>query len=30
MLGESIETSAGDPKRAGESIREVGINPLNI
>ena len=28
MIGESIETSAGDPKRAGESIREVGTNPL--
>ncbi|HHT9159681.1 MAG TPA: phosphoenolpyruvate carboxykinase [Candidatus Brocadiaceae bacterium] len=30
MLGESIETSAGDPKRAGESIREVGTNPFII
>jgi len=30
MIGESIETSAGDPKRAGESIREVGTNPFII
>lgn len=30
MLGESVETSAGDPKRAGESIREVGTNPFII
>ena len=30
MLGESIETSAGDPKRAGESIRVVGTNPFII
>ena len=30
MLGESIETSAGDPKRAGESIREVGTNPFIV
>lgn len=30
MLGESIETSAGDPKRAGESIREAGTNPFII
>ncbi|MBF8278348.1 MAG: pckA [Candidatus Brocadiaceae bacterium] len=30
MLGESIETSAGDPKRVGESIREVGTNPFII
>ena len=28
MLGESIETSAGDPRRAGESVREVGTNPF--
>jgi phosphoenolpyruvate carboxykinase (ATP) len=30
MLGESVETSAGDPKRAGESVREVGTNPFII
>ena len=30
MLGESIETSAGDPDRAGESIRVVGTNPFII
>lgn len=30
MLGESIETSAGDPERAGESIRVVGTNPFII
>jgi phosphoenolpyruvate carboxykinase (ATP) len=30
MLGESIETSAGDPTRAGESKREVGTNPFMI
>lgn len=30
MLGESIETSAGDPRRAGESVREVGTNPFTI
>ena len=28
MLGESVETSAGDPRRAGESIRVVGTNPF--
>ncbi|GAA0656817.1 phosphoenolpyruvate carboxykinase (ATP) [Salarchaeum japonicum] len=28
MLGESVETSAGDPSRAGESIRVVGTNPF--
>ena len=30
MLGESIETSAGDPARAGESVRVVGTNPFVI
>lgn len=30
MLGESIQTSAGDPDKAGESIRVVGTNPFII
>jgi len=30
MLGESIETSGSDPKRAGESVREVGTNPFIV
>ncbi|ACA60065.1 phosphoenolpyruvate carboxykinase (ATP) [Candidatus Desulforudis audaxviator] len=30
MLGESIETSAGDPTKAGEPKREVGTNPFII
>jgi phosphoenolpyruvate carboxykinase (ATP) len=30
MLGESIETSAGDPTRAGQAKREVGTNPFII
>ncbi|MFH2105683.1 MAG: phosphoenolpyruvate carboxykinase (ATP) [Candidatus Micrarchaeota archaeon] len=30
MLGESIETSAGDPTQAGKSIRVVGTNPFII
>jgi phosphoenolpyruvate carboxykinase (ATP) len=30
MLGESIESSAGDPRRAGESVRVVGTNPFII
>jgi phosphoenolpyruvate carboxykinase (ATP) len=30
MLGESIQTSAGDPDAAGESIRVVGTNPFVI
>jgi len=30
MLGESVETSAGDPSRAGESIRVVGTNPFIV
>jgi phosphoenolpyruvate carboxykinase (ATP) len=30
MLGESIESTGGDPKRAGESVRVVGTNPFII
>ena len=30
MLGESIETSAGDPERAGEAVRVVGTNPFIV
>jgi phosphoenolpyruvate carboxykinase (ATP) len=30
MLGESVETSAGDPTQAGKSKRVVGTNPLII
>ncbi len=30
MLGESIETSAGDPTKAGQSVRVVGTNPFII
>lgn len=30
MLGESIETSAGDASKAGQSKREVGFNPFII
>ncbi|MCL5035754.1 MAG: phosphoenolpyruvate carboxykinase (ATP) [Chloroflexi bacterium] len=30
MLGESIETSAGDPSKAGQSLRVVGTNPFII
>jgi phosphoenolpyruvate carboxykinase (ATP) len=30
MLGESIRTSAGDPSRAGESVRVVGTNPFIV
>ncbi|MBO8127605.1 MAG: phosphoenolpyruvate carboxykinase (ATP) [Peptococcaceae bacterium] len=30
MLGESIETSAGDPTRAGQPKRQVGTNPFII
>ncbi|MDH5481974.1 MAG: phosphoenolpyruvate carboxykinase [Candidatus Bathyarchaeota archaeon] len=30
MLGESVETSAGDPSRAGESVRETGTNPFIV
>ncbi len=28
MLGESIQTSAGDPSKAGQAIRVVGTNPF--
>ncbi len=30
MLGESIETSAGDPTKAGQSKRSVGTNPFIV
>jgi len=30
MLGESVESSAGDPTRAGERVRVVGTNPFII
>ncbi|MEF8776458.1 MAG: phosphoenolpyruvate carboxykinase (ATP) [Haloarculaceae archaeon] len=30
MLGESIQTAAGDPDAAGESIRVVGTNPFIV
>ena len=30
MLGESVQTSAGDPNSAGESTRVVGTNPFII
>ena len=30
MLGESIESSGGDPRRAGESVRVVGTNPFIV
>jgi phosphoenolpyruvate carboxykinase (ATP) len=30
MLGESVETSAGDPAEAGRSIRVVGTNPFIV
>ncbi len=30
MLGESIETSAGDPTRAGKALRVVGTNPFIV
>lgn len=30
MLGESVETSAGDPERAGRALRVVGTNPFII
>ena len=28
MLGESVESSAGDPSKAGQSVRVVGTNPF--
>ncbi|MFC1713635.1 phosphoenolpyruvate carboxykinase (ATP) [Candidatus Poribacteria bacterium] len=30
MLGESIETAAGDPSKAGQSVRVVGTNPFIV
>ena len=30
MLGESVETSAGDPTQAGKSLRVVGTNPFIV
>jgi len=30
MLGESVQTSAGDPDAAGEAIRVVGTNPFIV
>lgn len=30
MLGESVESSGGDPKKAGMSVREVGTNPFIV
>lgn len=30
LLGESIETAAGDPKKAGQSVREPGFNPFIV
>jgi phosphoenolpyruvate carboxykinase (ATP) len=30
MLGESVESSAGDPKKAGQSVRVVGTNPFIV
>lgn len=30
MLGESVETSAGNPSQVGESVREVGTNPFIV
>ena len=30
LLGESVETSAGDPSRIGQSIRVVGTNPFIV
>lgn len=30
MLGESVESSGSDPRRAGESVRVVGTNPFIV
>jgi phosphoenolpyruvate carboxykinase (ATP) len=30
MLGESVESSAGDPSKAGQAIRVVGTNPFIV
>ncbi len=30
MLGESVESSAGDPSKAGQSVRVVGTNPFIV
>ncbi|MDX1534720.1 MAG: phosphoenolpyruvate carboxykinase (ATP), partial [Thermoplasmata archaeon] len=30
MLGESVESSGGDPRRAGMSVRQVGTNPFIV
>jgi phosphoenolpyruvate carboxykinase (ATP) len=30
MLGESVESSAGDPTKAGQSVRVVGTNPFTV
>jgi phosphoenolpyruvate carboxykinase (ATP) len=30
MLGESVETAAGDPTKAGRSVRVVGTNPFIV
>jgi len=30
LLGESVESSGGDPKKAGQSVRVVGFNPFII
>ncbi|MFP4394841.1 MAG: phosphoenolpyruvate carboxykinase (ATP) [Anaerolineales bacterium] len=30
MLGESIETAAGDPARAGQAVHSVGTNPFIV
>jgi len=30
MLGESVQTSAGDPEKAGQRVRVVGTNPFIV